>query len=470
MHSRGGPARTLTPSPEKEPRVTESHRRATSSPGAAAVLGLAPLGEPADPGADDRPLPLAMQPLSGDRPSTPEPGSGVSDPASPPRSPRSFPLQRKVRVASSSPHPPPGFPLVAALIAVALLLALALVVRTVHPPFGTALGEVRSHLLFSFRGAPPRPRRFSVKVKCGPDAPASGPIASSEGCVVIAPSCSETWVAVLDAGEERVLDGICRDDSVGVALMSQRCEGSCRTMKQEKPEKDDGWQQVHKEFVIESIGAKGSTVGSLYDPRTNAKLPESASVTVFSFPEKKIALAPAPSPKGKGKKKAPPPPPANATLLRFPVLGLNAVAGEQIPAQRLLRKNVTGWMEQLWAVGGFRHLFEGICDLRSSELGCGGQNDGVVFPHRRWHVSLYAVQGSGSEQGAHLLLEDVAGYVDWRWILLGAAVLAMAALAVALRPCFEKKSPGRLAKLKSMTFLEHDIARVAAEAKLLANR
>jgi hypothetical protein len=186
-----------------------------------------------------------------------------------------------------------------------------------------------------------------------------------------------------------------------------------------------------------------------------------------SFPKGKIELPGMKAPaKGKGKN-VKPAVSANATILRFPVLGTRAVIGEPIPFKQLQSKNMTGWMEQLWAVGGFRHLFEGICDLRASELGCGGQNDGIAFPERRWHMNIYTLERTNYEN-TNVFLEDVFGWISWRWIYLGTGAALIAIIIYTMKPFLvDRKTPGRLAKMKSMTFLEADIARVQQEAKLV---
>ena len=171
---------------------------------------------------------------------------------------------------------------------------------------------------------------------------------------------------------------------------------------------------------------------------------------------------PGDKPRRKGKKQPKTASNATATLLRFPVLGTRAVIGESIPFKALQSKNMSGWMEELWSVVGFRHLFEGTCDLRASELGCGGQNDGIVFPERRWHMNIYALERSNYEDSG-FFIEDIFNWIGWRGMILAVGAAAVAVLVVALRPFFDRRSPGRLAKLKSMTFVEHDRARVQQE-------
>jgi hypothetical protein len=172
---------------------------------------------------------------------------------------RSFPARKRIfGISAESPA------VVLVLGAIALLLFLAVLMKNNQATLGAALTDAREHLRFSFRGTPPRPKRFSVRVKCGPESLPAGPIGSSEGCLVVAPSCSETWVTVLEAGEERVIDGLCRDDTAGIALVTQRCDGTCRAVKPDPNAKPvDDWSGPTKEFVIESIGAKGSSAGSL---------------------------------------------------------------------------------------------------------------------------------------------------------------------------------------------------------------
>lgn len=131
---------------------------------------------------------------------------------------------------------------------------------------------------------------------------------------------------------------------------------------------------------------------------------------------------------------------------------------------------MSGWMEELWSVGGFRHIFEGICDLRASEMGCGGRNDGIVFPDRRWHMNIYTLEQSNYESSS-FFIEDIFRIVSWRWLYLVVGVLLLTVVVVSLRPFAVRRTPGRLAKLKSMTFVEHDIARVQQElAKMSVNR
>lgn len=202
-------------------------------------------------------------------------------------------------------------------------------------------------------------------------------------------------------------------------------------------------------------------------------MPESAPGTLVSFPAGQLEL---PGPKSgkqakkpKGKQKNVKQDNSSATILRFPVLGSRSVIGESVPFSTLQSKNMSGWMEELWAVGGFRHLFEGICDLRSSELGCGGQNDGISFPVRKWHMNVYALERSNYENSGDIF-ENAMSWLTWRWIYLSFAAVLIALIVYSLRPFFERRSPGRLAKLKSMTFVEHDIARVQQEVKLASRQ
>lgn len=269
------PIRTFTPAPDGQ-RQLESHRRATSSPGAHNLsFGFVPI-QPASEGptaaaagavvADDaKPpiLPPSQRPKSPIErvPSPANVASVSSDTALHSPSGRSFPA-RKLRHFFGLSAESPGIVVLLGL--VAAFLFLALILKNNQASLSAALVDAREHLRASFKGPAARPKRFSLRVKCGSDSLPNGPIGSSEGCLVIAPACSETWVAVLEAGEERVIDGLCRDEAAGIALVTQRCDGTCKEVKPDPATKPvDDWTGPTKEFVIESIGAKGVSAGSL---------------------------------------------------------------------------------------------------------------------------------------------------------------------------------------------------------------
>lgn len=261
------PLRTFTPAPETQ-RQTESHRRATSSPGShTSVFGLSPMAHTLDMAEQDTGTAIAAERTKTPVERTPSPPLGSTnvsrDQEGLSRTPsgRSFSARKRILAGVLGESPLP----VLLLGGIAMLLLLALLLKNNTITLSAALYDVRQHLRLAFRGGPTRPPRFSLRVKCGSDTVPSGPIGSSEGCLVIAPSCSETWVAVLDAGEERVIDGLCRDESAGVALITQRCDGTCRDIPPEQQNKpQDVWTPIlTKEFVIDSIGAKGALAGSI---------------------------------------------------------------------------------------------------------------------------------------------------------------------------------------------------------------